>query len=156
MRVTAHILAVQARSPPVARDRRQVLSSQWSHMSAMVFGKDSMFNISNAYVGALQYGHCRAQRCRPRASTRCPLPGFAYYTLALLYPTLRSLPGMPATFFGVSVLASLASAYLASILVFVLHDFCMVCVGTYVVNMVILLFSYGDYRRVRDRMAKAA
>ncbi|KAF4529393.1 hypothetical protein B566_EDAN003484 [Ephemera danica] len=38
------------------------------------------------------------------------------------------------------------SLYLACILYFVLHDFCVVCVSTYLVNLVLLLLAWKRYR----------
>lgn len=44
-----------------------------------------------------------------------------------------------------SVLANCGSVYLAYILYFVLHDFCVVCVTTYVVNLFLLVVNNKHY-----------
>ena len=48
--------------------------------------------------------------------------------------------------FDTCVLACIGSIYLAYILAFVLHDLCIVCVATYVVNFYLFYASYHRYQ----------
>jgi len=45
--------------------------------------------------------------------------------------------------FDMSVLACVASLYLAYILAFVLRDLCIICLSTYVINVYLLYESHG-------------
>ena len=50
-----------------------------------------------------------------------------------------------------AVMANCGSVYLAYILYFVLNDFCIVCVSTYVINFVLLLTVISKYRMASAR-----
>ena len=50
-------------------------------------------------------------------------------------------------------IASGMSCYLAYILYFVLKDICVVCIGTYAVNFLLLLLSYCKKRSLRKRVS---
>jgi len=71
--------------------------------------------------------------------------GLVFYVVLLLSP---SLPLPPATRrMGVlagSLISAAASAYLGYVLAFVLHDFCVVCVTTYIINAAILVMALID------------
>jgi len=40
--------------------------------------------------------------------------------------------------------------YLAYILAFILHDFCIVCIGTYILSFALHYFNYRDRKRVHS------
>lgn len=48
-----------------------------------------------------------------------------------------------------AIVANLTSAYLGYILYYILHDFCVVCITTYVVNFFLLIISILNYRTIR-------
>ena len=52
------------------------------------------------------------------------------------------------------ILANVGSIYLASILMFVLHDFCIVCVTTYIVNFILLIACTQKYTLVKNSKSK--
>ncbi|XP_046679829.1 vitamin K epoxide reductase complex subunit 1-like [Homalodisca vitripennis] len=54
-----------------------------------------------------------------------------------------------------SIVSNVCSVYLACILYFVLHDFCVVCVSTYVVNAVNLALTIAKLRTLRELSTKA-
>lgn len=49
----------------------------------------------------------------------------------------------------ISIIINLVSLYLAYILYFILHNLCVVCVATYVVNFFLLVFSIQRKRLIR-------
>jgi len=59
-----------------------------------------------------------------------------------------------------SVIANLSSVYLAYILVYVLHDVCVVCVAVYVINLLVLVCNVlmwrhlVNSRKLADRINK--
>jgi vitamin-K-epoxide reductase (warfarin-sensitive) len=76
------------------------------------------------------------------------LIGSLFYFLAM---TPWNINPIIADLFMVGGLLSLAfSAYLAYILRFVLHEFCIICVSSYVINITLFIFS----ARERMRMIK--
>uniref|UniRef100_A0A6J0UXK5 vitamin-K-epoxide reductase (warfarin-sensitive) n=1 Tax=Pogona vitticeps TaxID=103695 RepID=A0A6J0UXK5_9SAUR len=67
--------------------------------------------------------------------------GIAFYLLQILLGFSNS--GLAAiTLLGSSVVSIAGSLYLAYILFFVLHDFCVICVTTYVLNFALLFLNY--------------
>ena len=79
------------------------------------------------------------------------LIGATYYVLALVLPWQSS--GALAAFFLVAGVGSLAfSCYLAYVLKFVLREFCIICVSSYVINMLIFVFA----ARARNTMLRAS
>jgi len=66
------------------------------------------------------------------------LIGVFVYALFALYPVLQAVPFHPQLYVAASSVAVFASVYLAYILAFVLKNVCLVCFGSYIVN--ILLF----------------
>uniref|UniRef100_A0A8C3T2N4 vitamin-K-epoxide reductase (warfarin-sensitive) n=1 Tax=Chelydra serpentina TaxID=8475 RepID=A0A8C3T2N4_CHESE len=82
-----------------------------------LLGKHSVFNQPNSLFGIVFY-------------TLQTLLGFTPSTLAAV------------ALLGTSVVSIAGSLYLAYILFFVLHDFCLVCVTTYLLNGALLLVNY--------------
>ncbi|XP_071443731.1 vitamin K epoxide reductase complex subunit 1-like protein 1 [Hetaerina americana] len=52
--------------------------------------------------------------------------------------------------FWISLFSNIGSAYLAYILAFILHDFCVVCVSTYFVNLVITVLTYLRFKNLKN------
>uniref|UniRef100_A0A8C3HIG4 vitamin-K-epoxide reductase (warfarin-sensitive) n=1 Tax=Chrysemys picta bellii TaxID=8478 RepID=A0A8C3HIG4_CHRPI len=102
-------------SPSVSCSK--VFTSRWGRGFGLVedlLGKHSVFNQPNS------------------------LFGIVFYILqTLLGNTLAAV-----TLVGTSVVSIAGSLYLAYILFFVLHDFCLVCVTTYLLNGALLLLNY--------------
>ena len=55
---------------------------------------------------------------------------------------LLSLSGLIEYVFYLSLLSVLSSIYLAYVLYFKVKSFCLVCIGVYLVNLLLLVFSY--------------
>lgn len=107
----------------------KVFTSRWGRGFGLVqifVGQDSPLNQPNSVLGIIFY------------SLQLGL-GLSLSQKAAVFLVLAS---------WVSVAGSL---YLASILVFVLGDFCMVCVSTYVINFA-LLFTNLKRRKALDEM----
>ncbi|XP_072127560.1 vitamin K epoxide reductase complex subunit 1-like protein 1 [Mobula birostris] len=101
----------------------KVFTSRWGRGFGLLgtfLGQDSILNQPNSVYGLLFY----------LLQVLLSLTGSAVAAVVLLLTSLLSLAG---------------SLYLAYILVFVLRDFCLVCVTTYVLNL--LLFAL-NYRRL--------
>ncbi|KAL4224377.1 Vitamin K epoxide reductase complex subunit 1-like protein 1 [Mactra antiquata] len=49
-----------------------------------------------------------------------------------------------------SILAGLGCVYLAYILIYILDDFCVVCVSTYVINAILLICAFLKYRAIQN------
>jgi vitamin-K-epoxide reductase (warfarin-sensitive) len=77
------------------------------------------------------------------------LLGLGFYAAMLLHPVLPALAVLAAATFSVAL-----SCYLAYILATVLHDFCAVCVCSYVINLVI--FALAARRALEVRPAASA
>ncbi|TYZ57157.1 hypothetical protein PybrP1_004152 [[Pythium] brassicae (nom. inval.)] len=86
--------------------------------------------------------------------------GLFAYLLFALYPVLRAVPFHAYFYVIASTCALLASGYLALILAFVLKSVCLVCIASYVVNVLLfwnsLQLLYDDQVASRRRQhAKA-
>ncbi|KAH0626340.1 hypothetical protein JD844_001276 [Phrynosoma platyrhinos] len=67
--------------------------------------------------------------------------GIAFYLLQILLGFSTS--GLAAiALLGSSLVSIAGSVYLAYILFFVLHDFCVICVSTYILNFALLYINY--------------
>lgn len=102
-----------------------VFSSEYSHMAKKIFNlnENSMFNWSNAHYGLVFY---------------IGLFLFQFYPFTLL-PFYSHLFLLGTT--G-SVLASCGLAY---ILKYILHNFCMICVGMYIINTLLFISSLTQF-----------
>ena len=73
-------------------------------------------------------------------STALGSVGIGFYCCHLFYPLLRAIrfPFLPFLGFATSVFVACFSCWLGYTLFFVLNDFCIVCVSTYVCNFACL------------------
>uniref|UniRef100_A0A0A9XZ81 vitamin-K-epoxide reductase (warfarin-sensitive) n=1 Tax=Lygus hesperus TaxID=30085 RepID=A0A0A9XZ81_LYGHE len=113
----------------------KAFTSQWGTGFGFVgklLGEDSAFNQPNS------------------------VPGMLFYVLVFLLSFPDRVLFAAALVFQ-SVLANIISVYLAYILYFLLHDFCIICVSTYVTNATLLYLSYHKYKILsyQDSMNKA-
>ena len=72
--------------------------------------------------------------------------GILFYGISLFLPKMRFIP-LSVRKIGMwiaSVISCTSSAWLGFILVYVLHDICIVCVSTYIVNAIIFFLSTRD------------
>ncbi|XP_050408302.1 vitamin K epoxide reductase complex subunit 1 [Patella vulgata] len=72
--------------------------------------------------------------------------GMAYFTFQTALAFNPSYVGCVVQLFA-SVIANIGSVYLAFILYYVLEDFCIVCVSTYVVNILVFSCAIIKYKR---------
>ncbi|ESO97314.1 hypothetical protein LOTGIDRAFT_115113 [Lottia gigantea] len=87
-----------------------------------VLGKDSILNQPNSVFG------------------------MAFYTFQTILAFNSGYVGSVVQLVA-SIISNIGSVYLAYILYFVLQDFCIVCISTYVVNLLLLFVSIVKYRR---------
>ncbi|XP_054256934.1 vitamin K epoxide reductase complex subunit 1-like protein 1 isoform X2 [Macrosteles quadrilineatus] len=80
--------------------------------------------------------------------------GMIFYIIMI---TLSYKDSVPVTkiLIGLSVVSNIGSVYLAYILYFVLHDFCVVCVSTYVVNAINLALTIVKLKNLQQETSKA-
>ncbi|XP_043835104.1 vitamin K epoxide reductase complex subunit 1 isoform X1 [Dromiciops gliroides] len=98
----------------------RVFSSPWSKGFGLVepfLGPDSILNQSNSIFGLIFYSQQLLLGC-------------------------YSAPWASSVLLFSSVLSLLGSVYLAWILLFVLYDFCLVCVTTYAINLGLAILNY--------------
>lgn len=102
----------------------KVLTSKYSRLTKLLFGlpDNHVMNIPNTYYGVLFY-----------------LAVFVYPLPLLTYIPFREI-----LFFCASVGSMILSLFLAFILYYVLDDFCIVCVTTYFINLVIFYYAWDE------------
>ncbi|PSN36255.1 Vitamin K epoxide reductase complex subunit 1-like protein 1 [Blattella germanica] len=88
-----------------------------------IFGEDSPLNVPNS------------------------LGGLLFYCIVIALNMVNTAQATK-MMLGLVVVSNLASVYLAYILYFVLYDFCVVCVSTYIVNFVNLVLVSMKLRRL--------
>ncbi|OCT95078.1 vitamin K epoxide reductase complex subunit 1-like protein 1 [Xenopus laevis] len=97
-----------------------VLSSRWGRgfgMLGSIFGKDSLINQPNSVFGLVFY--------------------LLQMVLGMTVSAVAALVLMTS-----SIVSVVGSVYLAYILYFVLKDFCVICVITYLLNFILLIINY--------------
>lgn len=140
------------------------------NIAAPTYFCDSLFSIPGVKVGcshALTGPYGRVLRLWGIAPPGSPLDvpnsalGLAYYLLALL--PWHAHGALAADAFMLASAASLAfSVYLAYVLRFVLKELCVICVSSYIINMVIFVLAARMRMRLMDvndheeNLAKAA
>lgn len=84
-----------------------------------------------------------------------PQLAIPYFVVLLGYPVARKAsPTLaPPAFFAVSCASICFSLYLASILKFVLKEFCIICFSNYVINGCVFVCLLLDLRASRNRVA---
>ncbi|KAK1947440.1 Vitamin K epoxide reductase complex subunit 1 [Phytophthora citrophthora] len=95
----------------------EVLTSEYSSLLSHwgVVERDSVLDVSNAHLGVV------------------------VYMLYMLFPLVQKVVPYHAEFYAVvSCCATIVMLYLAFILAFVLRDFCIVCVATYIITTALL------------------
>lgn len=95
----------------------RVLSSRWGRGFGFL-PSDSFFNLPTSIFG------------------------FMYYCLSLLLNQSVQSKDLARIRVFLSILTNLGSIYLGYILYFVLQDFCFVCFGMYVVNLILLICNF--------------
>ncbi|ETI33904.1 hypothetical protein F441_19297 [Phytophthora nicotianae CJ01A1] len=106
----------------------QVLTSEYSSLLSHLglVEKHSTLDVSNAHLGVLAY------------------------SLFALYSVIRKVPYHAQFYAAVSFFMAVVIVYLAYILAFVLRDFCMVCVATYIITAALVWTSLAMLRAERS------
>ncbi|XP_069738233.1 vitamin K epoxide reductase complex subunit 1-like protein 1 [Phaenicophaeus curvirostris] len=104
----------------------RVFASRWGRglgLVELLLGRDSVANVPNGALGLLYY---------------------------ILQGVLGAVPGQgsAAALLGTSAAAALASLWLAAVLAFGLGDLCLVCLGTYGLNALLLALNWRRWRRL--------
>ncbi|XP_063791236.1 vitamin K epoxide reductase complex subunit 1-like protein 1 [Pseudophryne corroboree] len=110
----------------------KVFTSRWGRGFGLVenvLGAQSLLNQPNSVFGVLFYGLQIAL-------------GFAGSVAAAV------------TLLGTSLLSIAGSLYLAYILFYVLEDFCVICITTYILNFILLLLNVRRLRRLTTQTRK--
>ncbi|MEE6469749.1 hypothetical protein FKM82_008754 [Ascaphus truei] len=97
-----------------------VLSSRWGRgfgLLGSIFGKDSVMNQPNSVFGLVFY--------------------LLQLLLGMTVSAVAALLLMTS-----SIVSVMGSLYLAYILYFVLKDFCVICIATYLLNFILLIINY--------------
>lgn len=55
-------------------------------------------------------------------------------------------------YLGLAILSNIGSVYLGYILIYILHDFCVVCVATYVLNAILLACAIYKYKGFKSNV----
>ena len=137
----------------------ETVNAEKAGLSAPSFFCDSLFtgaSCSKAITGP--YGKVLSLWGIVKKGSSLDVPnsliGSLFYFLAITPWNANSLI---ADLFMIGGLLSLAfSAYLAYILRFVLHEFCIICVSSYVINILLFIFSARERMRMikEEDMAK--
>ncbi|NXS35684.1 VKORL protein, partial [Pomatostomus ruficeps] len=107
----------------------RVFSSRWGRGLGLVepvLGKDSVANVPNGALGLL------------------------FYLLQGLLALSRGRAAS-AALLGTSVASAVASLWLGGVLLFGLGDLCLVCLGTYGLNLALLALNLRRWRRRRPK-----
>ncbi|KAM4698347.1 vitamin K epoxide reductase complex subunit 1-like protein 1 [Rhinophrynus dorsalis] len=110
----------------------KVFTSRWGRgfgLVEQIFGSQSLMNQPNSVFGILFYG------------------------LQILLGFVGSVTAA-VTLLGTSLMSIAGSLYLAYILFYVLEDFCVICVTTYVLNFALLLLNVQRLRSLRSEPKK--
>ena len=101
-----------------------VLTSQYSTgfgVVAPALGEESILNIPNSIYGII------------------------FFTLQFALGLFHNVRALRLLLY-LSMLSMIMVIYLASILIFVLRELCIVCVSTYIINILLLFFNYKVYK----------
>eukprot|EP00760_Papus_ankaliazontas_P025497 PhM_4_TR2746/c0_g1_i2/m.106885/K05357/VKORC1; vitamin-K-epoxide reductase (warfarin-sensitive) len=110
--------------------------------------------FSCSKVFSSEYGHASQFLGLPRVSNA--VAGTGFYTAAMLISAVLPLSvSLPVLFF-MYLVSFVGSVWLASILFFVLHDVCMVCISIYIVNIVSCIRLYRKVRRGKQQLQHQA
>lgn len=109
-----------------------------------LLGKDHVLNKPNSLLGILFY------------SFMASIGNFKGIKQSLMYPKINYFIGhsdsQMINYIALiaTILSNCASVYFAYILVFVLHDLCIVCVSIYIINFINLLLLYSKVCQTRS------
>lgn len=80
--------------------------------------------------------------------------GIIFYTIQLILGEMNQ-PYATRMYLGFAILSIIGSVYLAYILAFILHDFCVVCITTYVLNAILLFCSLHKFYHLEEKYKSA-
>jgi len=80
---------------------------------------------------------------------RNPVYGLLFYPTLLILLYLDS-PISTQVLLGLALLSNIGSLYLAYILAFVLHVACVICISLYIVNFLLLVYSWRRFKLIRQ------
>eukprot|EP01129_Flabellula_baltica_P008027 TRINITY_DN3160_c0_g1_i1.p1 TRINITY_DN3160_c0_g1~~TRINITY_DN3160_c0_g1_i1.p1 ORF type:complete len:159 (+),score=14.80 TRINITY_DN3160_c0_g1_i1:1-477(+) len=110
----------------------KVLTSKYARMTALFFDlpEGHILNVPNTYFGVV------------------------FYVALVLYPVgiFKRVPARKVLLLVASIASVCSSTYLGYILYYVLEDFCIVCVSTYVINALVLVFSVKEFQTSHQKI----
>nr|XP_027198206.1 vitamin K epoxide reductase complex subunit 1-like protein 1 [Dermatophagoides pteronyssinus] len=87
---------------------------------------------------------------------RNPIFGFGFYTLFLLMiAAFKPNTKICKSLIILAILSNLATIYLAILMIYIIEFYCLVCIFTYVVNFLLLIYSIVRYRIVKQLQSKS-
>lgn len=123
----------------------KVFNSEYGRGFGLI-SKDSPLNISNGIFGLVHYLIIAIM-----GNKKHYLKTVNIFQIIVLFLGFFDSMMLIKLQFGLVILSNLMSVYLAYVLYFILQDFCLVCVATYIFNIVLLVFVWKKLAMLKEK-----